>query len=94
MVSVSERRLVRPIAFVATMGPATMEQVHQRAGQEQQVWPEAGHMTPVFAQQIERGDQRDHQQRDGDWATTRGHAVCMGLIGRVAHERLLAPSDT
>ena len=38
---------------VAPVSAVPMEEVHQRAGQQQQVGPQAGHVTPVLAQQVE-----------------------------------------
>ncbi len=44
-----------------------MKQVHQGAGQQQQVGPGTRDMVPVLAQQEEGGDQSQHQQSDSPW---------------------------
>lgn len=51
------------VRFMLPVTTMSVEQMHQRAGQQQQVGPGTRYMIPVFAQQIEASDQRHHQQR-------------------------------
>lgn len=53
--------------IVSAMAAMTMEQVHQRTGQQQEVTPVASNMFPVLAQQIEAPDRDDHQRRRLEW---------------------------
>ena len=52
--SAPAHRLVWPRVCAAPMAAVAVEQVHQGAGQQQQVRPQAGRMAQVFAQQVER----------------------------------------
>ena len=49
-----------------------MEEVHQRAGQQQQVDPVAGDMAPVLAQHVKPCDQCSRRQRHAGWAPPEG----------------------
>jgi hypothetical protein len=44
------------------MPAVAMKKVHQRAGQQQQVNLVVGDVAPLFAQQVEAGNGRDHQK--------------------------------
>lgn len=49
---------VRAVALMA-MSAMTMEEVHQRAGEQQQVWGDPKCMLPVLPQHEERDDDRE-----------------------------------
>jgi hypothetical protein len=46
------------------MSTMPMEQMHQRAGEQQQVDPVAGDVIPVLAKQVKAPDNGDHCKRD------------------------------
>ena len=55
------------------MSPVMMKQVHQRTGQQYQVWNEAEHMAPVFP---EHEEQRNNPERDAEiQKVAAGHIV-------------------
>lgn len=56
MSGIARRRGVTTVAAVA------VEQMHQRACQQQQINPVASNMAPVLAQEVETADQGDHDQ--------------------------------
>ena len=65
-----------------TMATMAVEQVHQGASQQQQVYPVAGPMIPMLANQIEPDDQGNHP--DGTFE----RAVVAPLVAMIRTVRL------
>ncbi len=73
---------------MACVPSVIMEQVHQRARQQQQAHPVSGNVVPVLTQKVNAADECDHQQRGLQWPAQAGRAASSGqvIMVRRAHE--------
>ena len=60
MFCVPARLLFARIAFVRAVPPVPMEEVHQRASQQEQIRPVARDVRPMLPEQEECPDERNH----------------------------------
>jgi hypothetical protein len=64
------------LAIVAVLSVASMhKEMHERTGQQQQIWKDAEQMSPMFGKQEEADDGQEHQQHNAS-ARTSPTAIC------------------
>ena len=55
------------VASVTSVTTMPMKEVHQRAGEQEQIGPLTGQVCPVFTNQVEGGDGAHHRECRGAW---------------------------
>ena len=68
MCCVPARLLFARIAFVRAVPPVPMEEVHQRASQQEQIRPVSRDVRPMLPEQEECPDERKHDHRADQFA--------------------------